>query len=125
MTAVELSSTAVGPPVNATAGATLSTTSEKVVLVVVCVSSAVIVTVRLSSGPSVVWKLQLQVPAAFVPACVIVPMEADRLTVSPAFASDHVPVLAAESPSSTVTVAFPAATDGATFAGVHDAASAP
>src|SRR5947208_1732297 len=48
---------------------------------------------------------QLQVPAAFVPDLVTLPIEALRVTVSPALASDQVPVLVASEPSLTVTEA--------------------
>ena len=58
---------------------------------------------------------QFHVPEAFVPAGVTVPTEALSVTVSPALASDQVPLFAAGEPSLTVTVAFVAAIAGALF----------
>ena len=63
------------------------------------------VTVWLCAVPSVVANDQLHVPDAFVPAFVTVPTEALSVTVSPALASDQVPVLEAVWPSLTVIVA--------------------
>ncbi len=57
------------------------------------------------------------VPAAFVPDFVTVPTDAESVTVSPAFASDHVPLLFAVWPSFTVTDAFVAAIVGALLTG--------
>jgi hypothetical protein len=74
------------------------------------------VTVWPWSGPSVVANDQLQVPL-FVPVLVTVPTEAVIVTLSPAFASEYVPPFVAVWPSFTVTVAFSAATDGATLVG--------
>jgi hypothetical protein len=79
---------------------------------------AVIVTVCDWVGPSVVANDQLQVPEALVPDFVTVPTEALKVTVSPAFASDQVPVFAADCPSLTVTVALARATAGAALAAV-------
>src|SRR2546428_630417 len=75
----------------ATVGATLFTVSWKVVDDVVVPSFAVIVTVWLWAGPSEVEKDHVQVPAALVPPFVIVPTDAESVTVSPALASDQVP----------------------------------
>ena len=60
---------------------------------------------------------QDHVPDAFVPDFTTVPTEALKVTVSPALASDHVPVFAAGWPSFTVTVALFLAIAGAEFAG--------
>jgi hypothetical protein len=88
----------------------------KVVFAVVWPSSAVIVTVVGPAGPSVVPRLHDQVPAAFVPAFVTVPTDADSVTVSPASASLHVPVFVAFDPSVPVTEGLAAATTGAWLA---------
>jgi hypothetical protein len=94
----------------------LFTVRAKVVFVDVVPSFAVIVTVWLWAGPSVVSNDQLQVPLAFVPAFVTAPTDAVSVTVSPAFASDHVPVFVAVWPSFTVTEALVLAITGALFA---------
>jgi hypothetical protein len=57
------------------------------------------------------------VPLAFVPDFVTVPTDALSVTVSPALASDHVPVFPAAVPSSTVTLAFARAITGAVLVG--------
>jgi hypothetical protein len=59
----------------------------------------------------------VQVPEALVPDFTIVPTEADRVTVSPGFESDHVPLLPAVWPSPTVTDALFLATTGAELTG--------
>ena len=66
-------------------------------------SVAVMVTVWLWAGPSVVPKDQLHVPPGFF---VTVPTEADSVTVSRAFVSAHVPVFVAVWPSLAVLVAL-------------------
>ena len=77
-----------------------------VVLDVVVPSFAVMVTVWLRAGPSLVPNDQVHVPDALVPALTTVPTDAVSVTVSPAFASDQVPLLFAVWPSLTVTVAL-------------------
>src|ERR671916_3195011 len=85
-------------------GLTLATVSAKVVVLLFpWLSVAVIVTVWLWLGPSVVPNDQLHVPSAFF---VTVPTDADSVTVSSSFASDHVPVFAAVWPSLTATLAL-------------------
>jgi hypothetical protein len=59
----------------------------------------------------------VQVPEALVSDFTIVPTEADTVIVSPGFESDHVPLLVAVWPSSTVTDALFFATTGAELAG--------
>ena len=68
-----------------------------------------------SAGPSVVENDQLQVPDAFVPDFVTVPTDALSVTVSPLFASDHVPVFVAVAPSLTLTAALLLAIAGGLF----------
>ena len=76
-------------------GATLLTVSENVVWVLVVPSLAVMVTVWLYAGPSLVANDHDHVPDALVPNLIIVPTDALSETVSPASASDQVPVFAA------------------------------
>ena len=112
LAAVWASSTVTAVLSTATLGATLSTTRSKVVVVSApSLSVAVIVTVWLSSGPSLVSKLQLQVSSKLP---VIDPTEAVRMTVSSP-TSSKVPLLFAVCASSTVTSALFAPTVGATF----------
>src|SRR4051794_7307178 len=97
-------------------GSTLLTVNANVVDVTPpCPSSAVIVTIWLWFGPSVVPKLQDQVPAALVPDLTTVPTDALSATVSPALASLHVPVFVAVWPSITVREGLLATTAGALF----------
>src|SRR5688500_6875575 len=99
-------------------GATLFTVSANEVLVEPPFPSfAVMVTVWLCAGPSVVAYDHDHIPDAFVPDFVTVPTDAESVTVSPAFASDHVPLLLAVWPSLAETLALPAAMVGGEFAG--------
>ena len=96
----------------ATLGATFSTIRANVVDVAApSLSAAVIVTIWLSSGPSLVSNDQLQVP---LPLSITVPTEADSVTSSTP-GSLNVPVFSAVSASLTVTPALSAATLGATL----------
>src|SRR5262249_33757789 len=90
-------------------GGTLMTTRLKVTPVEApSLSVAVIVTVWLWAGPSVVLNDQFQVPSTF---SVTVPTEAIKVTMSTP-GSLHVPVLLAVWPSSTVTPALSRVTVG-------------
>jgi hypothetical protein len=85
------------------------------VFVVVVPSFAVMVTVVGPAGPSVAGADHDHVPDAFVPAFVTVPVDADKLTVSPAFVSLHVPVLDTFEPSGALTLVWSEPITGAAF----------
>ena len=87
------------PALARTGGRFSTTRSNAAVAVAPSLSVAVMVTVRPSSGPSAVARLQDQVPLAFLTT---VPAEAERVTES-APGSPQVPVLVAVRPSPTVT----------------------
>ena len=102
----------VAAPSMVSVGATLSTIKSNVTDVYAVPSSAVIVTVCDSSGPSLVLNDQDQFPP---PESVAVPTDAERVNVSDTSTSLKVPLLLAVCPSSTVAKELFAETVGASL----------